>query len=677
MISIIIRAKNEMPWLKYCLAMLKRQSLQNFELICVDSGSTDGSWELLIANNPQVLYQIAPQDYIPGKVLNQAIRQARGDIIVFNNADCIPLDCKWLENLVRPFAAHPELVAVFANQIARPNAIPLVEKDYQRAFGDGSISSKWRHFFSLASSAVRRETILAHPFNETIQYSEDIEWSWRMKQLGHSIMYVPDARVQHSHNYNLKQIKKRFLGEGKAEAEIYGDYYREHPQDLSFMRSVIFAAASETLRDWKYLCKTGNLDWLIRAKIYRLAQRYFAYLGRKEGLRQRSPYPENSILASSGFKSPACANILVSCLAFDEGKSGISDYIISVCSKMLENNKLTLLIHPSDAKIFPLRHANLGFIEIPEWIKRPAVSMFWHLFIIPFYYSFSTYDLVFLPAGNRRLMARYPAHTVVTFHDLSQFHIAAKYDALRMFYIKHIIPYFLRKAPVIYAISESTKADLVKYYHIPAARIGVNYNGYDPQKLKTAISKEELFKRLSLSKKYLLYIARIEHPGKNHLNLLKAYQMLPEELKAEYDLICPGGHWNGSETVLNYARQMPCSANIHFPGFVSNEEVAALYANASLYVFPSLYEGFGIPMLEAFAAELPVVCSNCSSLPEIGGDAVLCFDPQVPSDIARQITSVLADAQLGQDLVSKGRIRLEQFSWQTHTDKILSSFVKD
>ncbi|HQQ68020.1 MAG TPA: glycosyltransferase family A protein, partial [Candidatus Cloacimonadota bacterium] len=183
MISIILRVKNEMPWLKYTLKMLKAQDRQDYELICVDSGSTDGGWELLQSYTPDLLYRIAHEDYIPGKVLNDAISHAKGDYIVFNNADCIPLDSQWLSNLISPLEMDPETVAVFANQIARRDADLLVRKDYERAFGDGTISKKWRHFFSLASSAVRRDIILKHPFNPDVQYSEDVEWSWRMKQL--------------------------------------------------------------------------------------------------------------------------------------------------------------------------------------------------------------------------------------------------------------------------------------------------------------------------------------------------------------------------------------------------------------------------------------------------------------------------------------------------------------
>ncbi len=273
-VSIIMRVYNEMPYIKYALRMLKQQSFQDYELIIVDSGSTDGSYESAKQANPDIIYQITPGTYVPGRVLNEAIAKATGDIIVFNNSDCIPQNNYWLENLIRPFAQDKHTIATFANQIPRPDASPLVRKDYERAFGDGSISSKWKHFFSLASSAVSREIITQYPFNPTIQYSEDIEWSWRMKQLGKTITYVPDAIVEHSHNYTIKGLIKRYTGEGKAEKEIY-----KEPRG-NFIMAVIISAKLELLRDLIYLAKHRELHWFPYAICARFIQRYCVWKAR-------------------------------------------------------------------------------------------------------------------------------------------------------------------------------------------------------------------------------------------------------------------------------------------------------------------------------------------------------------------------------------------------------------
>jgi len=648
-----------MPWLKYTLRMLKLQSIQDFELICVDSGSSDGSWDILEQFAPDVLYRIPAQDYVPGKVLNQAIQHCKGEYIVFNNADCIPLDSLWLQNLIAPLENDPKLVAVFANQIARADANPLVAKDYERAFGDGSVSGKWRHFFSLASSAARKDILLKHPFNEKLQYSEDIEWSWRMKGLGYTVQYTPEAKVEHSHNYTLAQIKKRYFGEGKAEAFIYRDYYQNQPRDLSFLPAVIMAALAEFLRDIPYLMRNKRLDWIPKAKIYRFAQRYYAYRGRIAGLRLLSQVSH--------------PNLMVSCMAFDNGKSGIADYTVNVVRELLKFCPVTLLIHPSDKAIFPLQEDKLKYELVAEWLKRPLFSMIWHLYCLPTLIRKRKWDMVLLPAGNRRLLAKYPAATVVTFHDLSQFHIPGKYDFLRMLYIKKVVPFYLKKAPKIFAISQSTKADMLRFYRMKPEEIEVNYNGYNAGKVEQAIEAAQMREKFGIKGKYLLYIARIEHPGKNHLGLLKAYQALPRHIMNEYELVLGGGEWNNAEIVMDYHAKMPQKQRIHFLGYVDNGDIVALYQNASLYVFPSLYEGFGLPMLEAFAAGVPVICSNNSSLPEIGAEAVRLFDASDPQSIADCIENVLCNAPLQLQMIFWGKERLKSFSWEQHAKRIFES----
>ncbi|MDD3535891.1 MAG: glycosyltransferase [Candidatus Cloacimonetes bacterium] len=656
MISIILRAKNEMPWLAETLSMLKRQKNQGFELIAVDSGSTDGSYELLQEYQPDILYQIAPESYIPGKVLNAAIAKAKGEIIVFNNADSIPLDEDWLDKLTAPFAEDAELIAVYANQVPRQEAIPLVRKDYERAFGDGKISAQWRHFFSLASSAVRREIILEYPFDEDIQYSEDIEWSWRMKQMGYKIRYLPEARVEHSHNYTLKQIKKRYYGEGKAEGFIYQDLFHKEPAQKSFFRSVWLAFIAEYLRDIVYLVKHKEYKWIVPAKFYRFAQRYYAYLGRKDYATQK---------AAKGV-------IAVSCVAYDEGKSGISEYMVSVIRELVKEHKLCLIMHRSDRQSFPIRHENISYYYPPEIVKSALLSMLWHLYILPGIIKRKGWKKLFLPAGNRRLLSKYAVPAVITFHDLSQFHIAGKYDALRLFYIRRVVPHYLKKAPAIFAISENTRQDMLRFYRMQPERIRVNYNGFYLD--QGELERVDLAAKYGIRGKYLLYVARIEHPGKNHLNLLKAYERLVPELRAEYSLVLVGGDWNGAEAVHEYHAAMADKDRVHFVGFVPKEQLAAFYNKAALYVFPSLYEGFGLPLLEAFAAGVPVVAANRSSLPEIGAEAAEYFDPEKVKEMAKVIERVLCDP-IGQiKMIQLGQERLKLFSWSKHAKLIAASF---
>ncbi len=364
--------------------------------------------------------------------------------------------------------------------------------------------------------------------------------------------------------------------------------------------------------------------------------------------------------------------IFVSGMAYDGGKSGISDYMRQVIKVLMQNHKIDLIMLEEDIDSFPLSHPNLTIIPVSNRLKKPIINMLWHLFIVPFVYNLKQYDFVFLPAANRRIICRSPIPVVATFHDLSQFNIAAKYDRFRMFYIKKIVPFYVKKFDIINAISENTRNDMIMYYKMDGKNIKVNHNGFDNEQYAPLSGAIDL--PLDLKKEFLLYIARIEHPGKNHLRLIKAYELLPEETKERFDLVLAGKCWSGGEVVEEYAKRSSDCNRIKFLGFVSSEDLVLLYKCASLYVFPSLYEGFGIPLLEAMASGVPVVCSNTSSLPEIGGEAVITFDPLDIDNMVDIIRRVLVDSELQQTLIDRGLHRVKGFSWKNHGANIISYY---
>ena len=340
--------------------------------------------------------------------------------------------------------------------------------------------------------------------------------------------------------------------------------------------------------------------------------------------------------------------ILLSAIPFDNGKSGISVYIREVVKALeKQGHELTLIVEDDGEGEF----ARFDLIKIRK--RRALFSMLYSLFILPFRIHWKKYDFCILLAANRRVFCRCPIFTVAVVHDLSQYHVPVKYDRFRMFYIKKVLPHYVRKAQSIVAISKSTRNDLIKYWHIPEEKISVVYNGFTPP------AKVETEKR-----KQILYISRIEHPGKNHLNLLKAFELLPEDVRKEYTLIMPGAKWNGAETVLEYAKNSPCKEQFKFTGFVDFAKLPELYAQSAMYIFPSHFEGFGLSLLEAMHAELPCACSNNSSLGELGEGAAVLFDPASSQEIAAAMQKVLSDASYQQQLREKGKAKAANFRWQ-------------
>ena len=274
-VSILMRARNDEVLIARALKAIFAQKTElKYEVVVCDDASTDRTREVA-AGFPVRFFERPAGPYKPGRTLNPLIRDAKGDIVVFNNSDAVPLDEHWLDELVKPLLAGSRRVFAFANQLPRQDAEALVRKDNDRAFGDGKVQATWRFFFSLASSATWRQNLLDVQFDEDIQYSEDVEWAWRNSRLESDpvkIVYCPDAHVEHSHNYTLRELAKRFYGEGVADRVIFGD-------NTSLLRELM-SAARETLRDWAYLAPRPK-DWreIPVAPVRRMVQRVSHWRG--------------------------------------------------------------------------------------------------------------------------------------------------------------------------------------------------------------------------------------------------------------------------------------------------------------------------------------------------------------------------------------------------------------
>ena len=358
--------------------------------------------------------------------------------------------------------------------------------------------------------------------------------------------------------------------------------------------------------------------------------------------------------------------ILVSCIPFDGGKSGISVYMRNVVAALAaEGHELTLLVEPGDAGFFP------GFrtVEAPGWTRRAVCSMVYHLFVLPLRIRRRKYDFCVIAAANRRAFAFYPLFTVAVVHDLAQYHVAGKYDRFRMFYLKHVLPFFIRRAPAVLAISRSTAQDLETFWRVPAEKIRVVYNGL-PLPVEGNPAHDWAARNGLAGERYILYISRIESPGKNHLNLIRAFELLPKDIASNVRLVCAGADWHGAEAVHAAAARSPRADRILFTGYLPAADLEDAYRGAACYVFPSFFEGFGLSLVEAMHYGVPCCCSRNSSLGEIGEGAARLFNPERPGEIAAALAEILGSEETRRRLVAAGEERARQFSWSRHAAEI-------
>jgi rhamnosyltransferase len=254
LVSIIMRSFNEGWALRETLPALRAQDYANYELIVIDSGSTDGSVELIRQANPRHLVRIDAREYNPSRVLNHGMELARSAFGIFLNADATPQGPNWLRPLVAALQ-DSQTAAVFGRQIPRPDCRAVYASDYERCFGPRRASARWDHFFSMVSSGLRKDIWAQRGFLEIMQYSEDDEYTRWCRAQGYRVVYCPESVVMHSHNYTPEQAYRRQFGEARALAAVW----RGGPADLNWPRTVLLGWLGDLCRDFLYCA--GRRRW--------------------------------------------------------------------------------------------------------------------------------------------------------------------------------------------------------------------------------------------------------------------------------------------------------------------------------------------------------------------------------------------------------------------------------
>jgi rhamnosyltransferase len=277
-VSIIMRSFNEAWALRDTLPALAAQDYRNWELIVIDSGSTDGSVELIRKAQPVHFVQIKSAEYNPSRVMNHGMQLSKADYGIFLNADATPQGTNWLRPLVKPLL-DPKTAASFGRQIPRPDCEAVYACDYERCFGPDRESAMWDHFFSMVSSGLRKDIWAKRGFLEKMQYSEDDEYTRWCRAQGYEIVYCPDTVVMHSHNYSPQQAYKRIFGEARALAAVW----QGKASDFNWPKTVMLGWMQDVRRDFRYCLREHRLDELLHAMHIRWRQRQARLAGFRDG----------------------------------------------------------------------------------------------------------------------------------------------------------------------------------------------------------------------------------------------------------------------------------------------------------------------------------------------------------------------------------------------------------
>lgn len=275
-------------------------------------------------------------------------------------------------------------------------------------------------------------------------------------------------------------------------------------------------------------------------------------------------------------------------------------------------------------------------------------------------------DALFVPAHVLPLI--HPRNSIATVHDLGYKFFPDAHPRLQRAYLDFSTRWNVKRARVVIADSNATRDDIVKFYNAPRERIRVVYPSYNADIFQPSAASEieRVRAKYALRSPYIISVGTIQ-PRKNYARLLEAFATLPRE----YSLVIVGKKGWLAHSLYARAREMNLSDRVKFLDYVPMQDLPALYAGARLAVFPSLYEGFGFPALEAQACGTALGCANASSLPEVAGDGAMYFDPRDVAEISAVMKRVLDDQALRQSLIERGSANVRRFSWERAAREIV------
>ncbi|NQV12688.1 MAG: glycosyltransferase family 4 protein [Parcubacteria group bacterium] len=349
------------------------------------------------------------------------------------------------------------------------------------------------------------------------------------------------------------------------------------------------------------------------------------------------------------------------------GVGHYTKFLVENLLKIDSQNKYVLFFDPrvGDAESYKRKNVTIKYFPHLERKKYlPFVHS--HLLIARFLQK-QKLNLFHSPASTVPLA--YPGKSVVTIHDLAIYHKPEWFPKGQKFSTRIAVPQTVRRASKIIAVSEYTKKDIIKYFGIPDDKITVVHNGVE--EAPTTKNKEDVKKKFNITQNFILSVSTLQ-PRKNIEGLIEAFDSLRSSSAfKDYQLVIAGNKGWNYESIFQLVKELALTKKVIFTGYISKNDKFSLLKEASLLVFPSFYEGFGLSILEAMQQGTPVVTSKITSMPEVAGEAGLLVDPYKEASMARGIKKVLTDEQLQQRMIKSGLIQAKKFSWRVCAERTL------
>lgn len=346
-------------------------------------------------------------------------------------------------------------------------------------------------------------------------------------------------------------------------------------------------------------------------------------------------------------------------------QAGVGHYTYYLIKHLLKNDKKNTYVLFFDSRVNHSKEFSQRNVEIkyfPFYRYRVLLPITYSHLLVSAIVSREKLDVFHSPASTMPLI--YQKSSVVTIHDLAIYKNKNWFPGGQQFSTRIVVPHTLKKVDKIIAVSESTKKDIARLFKIPKEKVEVIYNGIDDIAAeKHVASKTRLQSKYGIRDAFILFLGTLE-PRKNIPRLIQAFKRVSSRSRFQnIQLVIAGGHGWESKNLAAMCDKLGLSNDVIFTGYVSRSSKIGLMRHAEAFVFPSLYEGFGLSNLEAMALGTPVVTSDTASMPEVMGDAAVYINPKSVKSISDGIIKILSSPKLRKSLTQKGKRQSTKFHW--------------
>ena len=362
--------------------------------------------------------------------------------------------------------------------------------------------------------------------------------------------------------------------------------------------------------------------------------------------------------------------------------TGIGRVLINILSELAKQYPYDkyVLFRNFDFKEYDClaQYPNIEIVDVPYTKESGLKNILWHQWLFQRLLKEYKCDIAYIPNFTLLLWKAVP--TIVTIHDLIEYNVPDKFSKLRMIYRKWICdPLMAKRSDYILTVSQSSQNDIIKYLHVKSCKVTVTPNAvdrtifkrYNDMEIKPVLDKYGLKKD-----EYLLFVGTIDYPGKNIKTVLKAFFELKSKQGLNKKLVIIGKDGYNSQVIYDYVNQSLYKKDVIFTGYLPDEDLPKFYAGAYVMIYLSLYEGFGLPVLEAMACGTPVICSNTSCFPEVVGELNVCVPPTDVRMVETKILEMTSDEPHRKLLAEKCYKKAQEYSWETSAQLYHQAFLQ-